>query len=235
MNALELFAGIGDIALSEQMAGINIIGLCEYADFPRAVLQKHWPAVPLFKDVKTLDRDKLKNGGWTPTQLTLFPEASLASLTVSPGTAEAQKMTVISGRKCLESSNLSGQLGSLERMLLTSPTWNSTERYLTWKALGTRQGHLYFQLSPSAPRISGYARSLSPTPTASDGSAWKRVKKDDVIGSLRRALAPKKGKRHAGTMRDTYLLQALEYSPKQAAEFQEMMMGYPVGWTDLKR
>jgi DNA (cytosine-5)-methyltransferase 1 len=66
MNALELFAGIGGIALSEQMAGINIIGLCEYADFPRAVLQKHWPAVPLFKDVKTLDRDKLKNGGGGP-------------------------------------------------------------------------------------------------------------------------------------------------------------------------
>ncbi|MFT8412319.1 MAG: hypothetical protein ABF743_10130 [Schleiferilactobacillus perolens] len=34
MNALELFAGIGGIALAEQMAGINVVELCEFADYP---------------------------------------------------------------------------------------------------------------------------------------------------------------------------------------------------------
>lgn len=39
MNALELFAGIGGIALAEQTAGINVVGLCEYADYPRSILK----------------------------------------------------------------------------------------------------------------------------------------------------------------------------------------------------
>lgn len=63
MRSLELFAGIGGIALAEQMAGIEVAGLCEYADYPRAILQKHWPDVPLFKDVTKLDREELTNAG----------------------------------------------------------------------------------------------------------------------------------------------------------------------------
>ncbi|MDE3315289.1 hypothetical protein [Lacticaseibacillus zeae] len=35
MRSLELFAGIGGIALAEQMAGIEVVGLCEYPDYPR--------------------------------------------------------------------------------------------------------------------------------------------------------------------------------------------------------
>lgn len=63
MRSLELFAGIGGIALAEQMAGIEVAGLCEYADYPRMILQKHWPDVPLFKDVTKLDREELTNAG----------------------------------------------------------------------------------------------------------------------------------------------------------------------------
>lgn len=71
MRALELFAGIGGIALAEQMAGIEVAGLCEYADYPRRILQKHWPDVPLFKDVKKLDRKELTNAGINPNSIDL--------------------------------------------------------------------------------------------------------------------------------------------------------------------
>ncbi|MEN2365892.1 DNA cytosine methyltransferase [Lacticaseibacillus paracasei] len=69
MRSLELFAGIGGIALAEQMAGIKVAGLCEYADYPRAILQKHWPDVPLFKDVTKLDREELTNAGISPDSI----------------------------------------------------------------------------------------------------------------------------------------------------------------------
>lgn len=69
MRALELFAGIGGIALAEQMAGIEVAGLCEYADYPRMILQKHWPNVPLFKDVKKIDREELTNAGISPDSI----------------------------------------------------------------------------------------------------------------------------------------------------------------------
>lgn len=69
MRSLELFAGIGGIALAEQMAGIEVAGLCEYADYPRAILQKHWPDVPLFKDVTKLDREDLTNAGISPDSI----------------------------------------------------------------------------------------------------------------------------------------------------------------------
>ncbi|MXI84960.1 DNA (cytosine-5-)-methyltransferase [Lactobacillus paracasei] len=69
MKSLELFAGIGGIALAEQMAGIEVAGLCEYADYPRMILKKHWPDVPLFKDVTKLDREELTNAGISPDSI----------------------------------------------------------------------------------------------------------------------------------------------------------------------
>lgn len=71
MKSLELFAGIGGIALAEQMAGIEVAGLCEYADYPRMILKKHWPDVPLFKDVTKLDREELTNAGINPDSIDL--------------------------------------------------------------------------------------------------------------------------------------------------------------------
>lgn len=90
-------------------------------------------------------------------QLTLFPEASLnlASRSAVPGSAEARRMTVTSGRKCLELSKKSGPLGALERMLLESSAWHSTRCFLTWKAKATKQGRLLFRLVPSTPRTGG--------------------------------------------------------------------------------
>lgn len=66
-------------------------------------------------------------------QLAFYPEASLASPSRLPGSAEAQGMTVISGQKCLELSRSSGPLGLLVKMLLESSAWRSRARILTWR------------------------------------------------------------------------------------------------------
>lgn len=63
MKALSLFSGIGGIDLAAEWAGIETIAFCEYADFPRKILNKHWPEVPIFKDVKQLNKELLESEG----------------------------------------------------------------------------------------------------------------------------------------------------------------------------
>ncbi len=116
-------------------------------------------------------------------QLTLFQEGSPASPSVLPESAEAVRMTAISGRKCLELSKKSGPLGSLEKMLLESSIWRSTRCFLTWKVSATPQGRLLFRLVPSTPRTGGTGASLwrmreiFPTPRAqcANGSGPSRT------------------------------------------------------------
>ncbi len=104
--------------------------------------------------------------------LTSSRVAFLASLSVSPESAEANWMTVISGLKCSELSKKRGPIGSLARTLLASSTWRSTKCYLTWKIKTTKSNRLLFQLVPSKPRTggigSGSLPTMLPTPVASE-------------------------------------------------------------------
>lgn len=51
---LSLFSGIGGLDLAAEWAGIETIGQCEWADYPTKVLEKHWPDIPRWKDIRTL-------------------------------------------------------------------------------------------------------------------------------------------------------------------------------------
>lgn len=99
-------------------------------------------------------------------QLILLPEDSLANLTASPGNEEATMMTVRSGRKCSESYERQGPLGSLVKMCLESSAWRSTACLLIWSAKATPARRSLFQLAPWMPSIDETESGLWPTPSA---------------------------------------------------------------------
>lgn len=52
---LDLFSGIGGFALAAHWAGYTTVGFCEYEDYPRRVLARHWPGVQCHGDIRNLD------------------------------------------------------------------------------------------------------------------------------------------------------------------------------------
>lgn len=59
MRFLSLFAGIGGIDLGLERAGMTCVAQVEIDPFCRRVLEKHWPDVPKFDDVRTVTRETL--------------------------------------------------------------------------------------------------------------------------------------------------------------------------------
>jgi len=65
MNVLDLFSGIGGFSLGLERAGMKTVAFCEIEEYPRKVLKKHWPDVPIYTDVRTLTKEQLDNDGIT--------------------------------------------------------------------------------------------------------------------------------------------------------------------------
>lgn len=56
LRVLDLFSGIGGFSLGlERTGGFETVAFCEIEEFPRKVLAKHWPEVPIYEDVTTAD------------------------------------------------------------------------------------------------------------------------------------------------------------------------------------
>lgn len=64
LKVLDLFSGIGGFSLGlERTGGFETVAFCEIEEFPRKVLAKHWPEVPIYHDVRELTAERLRADG----------------------------------------------------------------------------------------------------------------------------------------------------------------------------
>lgn len=63
MKMLDLFSGIGGFALAASWVwgeNLDIVGFCEVDAYAQKVLAKHWPAAPIYPDIKELNGNDFK-------------------------------------------------------------------------------------------------------------------------------------------------------------------------------
>ena len=60
MNHLDMCSGIGGWALAFRELGINTVAFCEIDKYPQQVLQKNFPDIPVFNDLKELTYEDIK-------------------------------------------------------------------------------------------------------------------------------------------------------------------------------
>lgn len=64
LRVLDLFSGIGGFSLGlERTGGFETVAFCEIEPFQRQVLAKHWPEVPQYDDIRTLNAEVLARDG----------------------------------------------------------------------------------------------------------------------------------------------------------------------------
>ena len=81
LKVLDLFSGIGGFSLGlERTGGFETVAFCEIEEFPRKVLRKHWPEVPIYEDVRELSGARLAADGTSVDVVTGgFPCQDLSS------------------------------------------------------------------------------------------------------------------------------------------------------------
>jgi DNA (cytosine-5)-methyltransferase 1 len=92
LKVLELFAGIGGFSVGlERTGGFETIAFCEIDKHAKKVLNKNWPSVPVYEDVKEITLERLEADGNVPDVITGgFPCQDISTAGAGAGLAGAR-------------------------------------------------------------------------------------------------------------------------------------------------
>lgn len=221
LTHFSLFSGIGGLDLAAEMAGFKTLGQCELDDYAIKILEKHWPNVPKWRDIRNV------------TGLQVARKIS-EEITVLSGGFPCQPHSVAGKR--LASSDERDLWGEFARIIREiKPKWIVAENVPG--LLSSEHGRFFGRVlragecfRHSKPEWSTNAKEfvLLPTPTATDGMAWTTVGKNCL--KTMRHIFSKKGNPSKHLF---YLNMLCGNSAATTANFYEMIMGFPTRWTDL--
>lgn len=63
MRVLDLFSGIGGFALAGEAEGFETVAFCENDKHAQKLLKLRFPEIPIYNDIKTLNKERLDNDG----------------------------------------------------------------------------------------------------------------------------------------------------------------------------
>ena len=122
-KVLDLFSGIGGFSLGlESTGGFETVGFCEIDPKARLVLNKHWPDIPVYENIKELTYERLKADGNLPTVIT--------------GGFPCQDISVAGKRKGIKAER-SGLWSEMFRLIRdVRPTWAIIENVSALRSKG---------------------------------------------------------------------------------------------------
>lgn len=173
-------------------------------------------------------------------QLISFPEDFPVSRFPWLETKKEKKTTVTYGRKCCELSETLRHVGLSVRMYLESCVLPLPTLYRVWSVKAITSSCLLLKLHLSERCTDGNASRLWRTPTANDAKNSTfppaSLKRDSLAGQIGRKLYPTMANSDAigsfGGKMHTSLRSVVD--GQLNPEWVEWLMGFPIGWTDLK-
>ncbi len=208
--------------MAAEWAGFETVGQCEFGDYPTKVLEKHWPDVPRWRDVRDVTAESIR-------------EKCAEEITLLSGGFPCQPHSLAGERRASsDDRDLWGELARIIGKLSQDGFW-----------VKTYQGYCQVSLDGS---LEKFSETWPRWGIASDGEVFEPHGLEPCIDESEYLLLPTlMAAESKGTSRKRYNGSPLAHYNRVAERIRtglncptylnpnygEVLMGFPVGWTDL--